>query len=158
MSKDNLAITIANDQEIIAALKQSWKNPESGASTSEGEIFNDNLGKADLTTDTVERVNSYVTGFAAAANRAAGQTAAEALKANSEIESVTLKVGMGAFGEAAFKVSGASEVTIPGSGEKTTSYGSTFVKLDFVAGRGSGELGKGKNETKKLVAEALKKD
>jgi len=146
---------VRNDS-LIEAIKLSLAGVETGVATSEGDIFNDTLPEG-VTTEHVEKLNTHITDFTAAAAEATGLAFVDALKKDAKLEGVVAKIPYGAFGEASFKVVAQQEVTVPGTSDKTTSYGNVLPKLDFVAGRNAGQLAKAKQSVKALVQAELKK-
>jgi len=151
-----LSKPVRNDS-LIEAIRASLEGVETGVATSKGDVFLDTLPEG-VTADHVEKINAHITDVTAASAEATGIAYAAALKANPELESLVAKVPLGAFGEASFKVVGQQEVTVPGTGDKTTSYGNVTPKLDFVAGRNAGQLAKAKQAVKALIQAELKKD
>mgnify|MGYP001765374383 CR=1 FL=1 len=130
--------------------------------TSEGSVFNDNLGLADLTKADVTKVNSYVTTFTAAGLDAVGDMALANIKSDPAIQKVTASISCGDFGNVNYDVTGKKATQIPPKekgGEPTpaTAYGSTRIGLEFVAGEKSGLLGQVrsriKSDAKNLLGE-----
>ena len=145
--------------ELKTAIIASLKGEES--ITSEGQVFNDNLGLAELTVETVDKVNEYVTNFSAAGMEAVGDYALATMKKNMELNNIVGQIEAGSFGNVKYSITGKAIVNIPPSekgGEVTkgVSFGQTRMSLDFVAGSGGAGLSSIKKAIKEKATEMLK--
>ena len=134
--------------EYYEPLKNSIKEGFKPVEGSDGEFtedgaFNKHLPDAGLTEEDVKKVNGYATTFVAAGLEAVKEVAFDAMKNNADITTVTGTTAMGDFGSASYNLVRSKEVSATfgqKDGPKKTTYGSSKVSVDFVAGHQSGLL------------------
>jgi hypothetical protein len=144
------------DPALVEAIKNAYAGAGTTSIVADSSVFNSHLPD-DLTEAQVQSTCNYVTKLTSASLEAAGQIAICSMKDDKKMDIVTAEVGMGAFGKATHVIHRSKEVTIPPSekgGEATTQtqYGVVRTKVDFVAGRNSGLLGKARTAIKEEAA------
>lgn len=150
-----------HNPEIVKAIQESITGAETGVAQAGDTVYNDCLPE-DLTPEVVQKVSDYTTVFVASGQEAAGNAALAALKKDKKLESVSVNLPMGAFGQTDYTIHRSKEVTIPpaekgGEATKEIQYGVNRCNVSFVAGKNSGLLAKARDSIKESATEMFGK-
>lgn len=150
-----------HNPEIVEKIQASITGAETGNGQAGDTIYNDCLPE-DLSPETVQKVSDYTTVFVASGMEAAGNAALAAMKKDKKLESVSVNLPMGAFGQTDYVIHREKEVTIPpsekgGEATKEIQYGSNRCNVTFIAGKNSGLLGKARDAIKEQATEMFGK-
>ena len=150
-----------HNPEIVEKIQAAITGAETGIAQVADTVYNDCLPEG-LTPETVQQVSDYTTVFVASGQEAAGNAALEALKKNKKLDSVSVNLPMGSFGQTDFTIHRSKEVTIPpaekgGEATKEVQYGVTRCNVSFVAGKNSGLLAKARDAIKEQAIEMFGK-
>ena len=141
-----------HDEELVKKIQASISGVETGTAQAGDGVYNECLPEG-LTPETVQQVSDYTTVFVASGMEAAGSVALAAMKKDKKLESVSVNLPLGAFGQADCSVFRNKEVTIPptekgGEATKEVQFGVNRCSVSFVAGKNSGLLGKARDAIK----------
>ncbi len=141
-----------HDEELVKKIQTSITGAETGVAQASDTVYNENLPEG-LTPETVQQVSDYTTVFVASGMEAAGNASLAAMKKDKKLDSVSVNLPLGAFGQADYVVHRSKEVTIPptekgGEATKEVQFGVNRCNVSFIAGKNSGLLGKARDAIK----------
>lgn len=143
--------------ELVKSIKGHYAGVGTESLVAGDEAFEGNMPDG-VTKDSMAKHFGYVTEFVAANVEAAGEITLESMKKDKKLATVTAEIGMGAVGKTSAVFHREKDVVIPPAekgGEPTTQvqYGVSRVKVDFVAGRNNGLLGKARAAIKEQATD-----
>lgn len=141
-----------HDEELVKKIQSSITGADTGVAQAGDGVYNECLPEG-LTPEVVQQVSDYTTVFVASGMEAAGNASLAAMKKDKKLDSVSVNLPLGAFGQADYVIHRSKEVTIPptekgGEATKEIQFGVNRCNVSFVAGKNSGLLGKARDAIK----------